>query len=88
MSRKHTRRKHYALVNPIDCAMQGAAISPSGLLDRLRLVELSAIESFAKGQATASDWRAVADFLNIAETMARGGVAPRCSKPAPPPTPP
>lgn len=76
MSRKVCRRRHYALVNPIQCAIEGAAIAQPELLDRLRLVELSAIESFAKGQATPADWRAVADFANIAETMAGAGVGP------------
>lgn len=76
MSRKVCRRKHYALVDPIRCAMEGAAISQSNMLDKLRLVELSAIESFAKGRATPHDWRTVADILNLAETMAKCGVGP------------
>lgn len=76
MSRKVCRRKHYALVDPITCALQGAGIAQPSLLDKLRLVELSAIESFAKGQATPADWRAVADFANIAETMSKEGVGP------------
>jgi hypothetical protein len=74
--KKACRRRHYALVDPIRTAMEGAGITQDGPLDKLRLLELSAIESFAKGQATPSDWRAVSDFLNIAEVMARGGVGP------------
>lgn len=76
MSRKVCRRKHYPLIDPVKMAIEGAAISQSDMLDKLRMVELSAIESFAKGLATPADWRAIADFLNIAETMARGGVGP------------
>ena len=71
MSRKVCRRRHYALVNPIQCAIEGAAIAQPELLDRLRLVELSAIESFAKGQATPADWRAVADFAAWARDPTR-----------------
>ena len=76
MSRKTCRRVHYALVNPIRCAIEGAGVAQDSLLDKLRILELSAIESFAKGRATTDDWRAVADFCNIAETMALGGVGP------------
>lgn len=76
MSRKHTRRQHYNLVNPITHAMMGAAVTDSANLDRLRLRELSAIESFRTGKATKHDWMAVADLLNIMETLAHDGVGP------------
>ena len=76
MSRKHCRRKHYELVNPITLAITGAAITPDNLLDKLRLVELSAIESFSRGMATKTDWKALADMLNVCQTMATGGVGP------------
>lgn len=76
MTRKTCKRRHYPLVNPIKIAIEGAAIASPDLLDRLRLLELSAIESFAKGQATPADWRAVADFANIAETMGLEGIGP------------
>lgn len=46
MTRKHCRRKVYPLVNPIARAMEGAAITPDNLLDKLRLQELSAIDAF------------------------------------------
>ncbi len=76
MSRKHCRRKHYALVNPITLAIEGAAITDVKLLDQLRIRELSAIESFFTGQATKDDWMTIADLLNISETLARDGVWP------------
>jgi hypothetical protein len=44
MSRKHCRRKIYALVNPIALAIEGAAITDTAILDRLRLLELSALD--------------------------------------------
>lgn len=58
MTRKHCRRKVYPLVNPIARAMEGAAITPDNLLDKLRLQELSAIDAFTRGKATrATGWR-------------------------------
>jgi hypothetical protein len=76
MSRKRTVRRVWKMVNPIEHAIAGASITPSERLDKLRLLELTAIESFARGRATADDWRTVADMLNVAETMARGNVGP------------
>lgn len=74
--RKRTRRKHYALVNPILHAIAGAAITDSADLDKVRMRELSSIESFRTGAATRDDWMAMADMLNITETLARDGVGP------------
>lgn len=76
MSRKTCKRRHYALVDCLTLAIEGAGITESAKLDKLRLLELSAIESFAKGQATPADWRAIADLLNVAETMGKGGCGP------------
>ena len=69
--RKATKRKrYYALMNPIELAISGACKTTEVDLDKLRLAELSAIESFAKGDATQSDFRTVADMLNLCEQMA------------------
>jgi len=72
--RKQCRRKIWNKVNPIEYAMTGAAITAEDKLDRLRLGELSAIESMVKGNATTGDWRVLVDMLNIAETMATNGI--------------
>jgi hypothetical protein len=72
--RKRTRRKIYALVNPIEMAIQGATITPNSQLDKLRALELSAIDAIARGQGTVSDLEAMRDMINLAETMARGGI--------------
>lgn len=74
--KKRCIRKHWALVDPIRHAIDGAAIAPGHVLDQLRMLELSAIEAFAKGRATVADWKSLADCLNVCETMARGGVGP------------
>lgn len=72
--RKRTRRKVYALVNPIDFAIQGAAISDEANLNKLRIRELAAIDAFAKGRATVADWHDITAILNLAETMAKSGI--------------
>lgn len=74
MSRKRCVRRVYALVNPITHAISGAAVTQKSLLDKLRLAELTALESFRTGAATREDWKALADMLNLCETMASEGV--------------
>jgi len=74
--KKQCRRRHYPLVNPVRMAIEGACITPDALLDRLRMVELSALDAFTRGRATVADWKDLADLLNVAETMARGGCGP------------
>jgi hypothetical protein len=74
--RKHCRRKIYSLVNPISLAIDGVRITPKSALDDLRLRELAAIESFAKGKATLQDWCDINAMLSGAETMALAGVGP------------
>ena len=76
MTRKHTRRRHWPLINPVEMAIAGACITSTDHLDKLRLIELSAIDAFTQNAATKDDWRAMADMLNIAETLARSGVGP------------
>jgi hypothetical protein len=55
-------------------------VSPEDALDKLRLRELSAIESFAKGCATPNDFRDLCDMLNLCETLALSGVGPEALK--------
>lgn len=72
--RKRCKRKIWEKVNPIEFAITGAAITAEEKLDILRLGELSAIESMVKGNGAVSDWRALVDMMNIAETMASNGI--------------
>lgn len=72
--RKQCRRKIWAKVNPIEYAITGAAVTAEDKLDKLRLSELSAIESMVKGNGTTGDWRVLVDMLNIAETMGSNGI--------------
>lgn len=76
MSRKFCRRRHYALVSPIDMAISGATITTEEDLDKIRMRELTAIDNFGTGKATPSDFRDVCDMLNLAQTMAEMGIGP------------
>lgn len=81
MSRKKCHRKVWPLVNPVSMAILGVQPADENILNEIRLRNLSAIEAFAKGVATPADWRTVADCLNVAETMAKGGIGPEVLEP-------
>jgi hypothetical protein len=74
--RKRCIRKVWAKVNPIALAISGATITTEADLDKLRLRELSAIESFSKGYATPHEFRDLCDMLNLAQTLGEQGVGP------------
>ena len=74
--RKRTKRKIWALIDPIAHGIIGAAITPRQTLDKLRLTEYAALESMTKGRGTVQDWRTLVDLLNLAELFARNGVGP------------
>jgi hypothetical protein len=76
VTRKACKRKHYALVNPVELAISGATITPESHLDQIRMRELSAIDNFATGKATPADFRDVADMMNLAQTMGESGIGP------------
>jgi hypothetical protein len=76
MSRKRCHRKHWLKVDPIALAIAGATITTEADLDRLRLRELAAIESFSKGVATPFDFRDICDMLNLAQTLGESGIGP------------
>lgn len=76
MSRKQCRRRVWGLVNPITHAITGAAITDTARLDQVREIEAVAIGAFRDGTPTIDHWKAMADMLNVAETMARDGIGP------------
>ena len=83
--RKRTKRKIWALIDPIAHGIIGAAITPRQTLDKLRLTEYAALESITKGTGTVGDWRTLVDVLNLSEQMARAGIGkdevlPVCQK--------
>ena len=83
--RKRTKRKMWNLIDPITHAIVGASITHREKLDKLRLMEYSALEAITKGQGTIHDWRTLVDVLNLSETIARHGIGkdevlPVCQK--------
>jgi len=74
--RKRTKRKMWNLIDPIQHAIVGASITHREKLDKLRMMEYSALEAIIKGRGTIHDWRTLVDVLNLSETMGRAGVGP------------
>jgi hypothetical protein len=76
MTRKKTKRKHWNLIDPCTHAIVGAAITQRDKLDKLRMLEYSALDAMTKGKGTIQDWRTLVDVLNLSEMMGKGGVGP------------
>jgi hypothetical protein len=74
--RKRTKRKIWNLIDPIQHGIIGAAITQRDKLDKLRMLEYSALESITKGNGTIHDWRVLVDVLNLSEMMGKNGVGP------------
>jgi hypothetical protein len=72
--KKRCIRKHWKLVNPIEYAINGATAVSDSELNKIRILELTAIDAFTKGQATKEDWRQIADMVNISEAMTEDGI--------------
>ena len=45
-------------------------------MDKLRLLEYSALDALIKGSGTVQDWRTLVDVLNLSEMMGKNGVGP------------
>jgi hypothetical protein len=83
--RKKTKRKIWALLDPIAHSIVGASFTPRQTLDKLRFTEYAALDAITKGLGTIHDWRTLVDVLNLSEQMARGGIGkdevlPICEK--------
>jgi hypothetical protein len=76
MTRKKTKRKHWNLIDNVTHAIVGAAITQRDKLDKLRMLEYSALDSMTKGSGTVQDWRTLVDVLNLSEMMGKNGVGP------------
>jgi hypothetical protein len=75
--RKRTKRKIWSTqIDTITHAVTGAAITERDKLDKLRLMEYSALDAMVKGSGTISDWRTLVDVLNLSEMMGNNGVGP------------
>lgn len=83
--RKQVKRKVWALINPLKHAIEGASITHRDKLDKLRVMEYSALDAITKGMGTIQDWHTLTEVLNLSETMARHGIGknevmPVCEK--------
>ena len=83
--RKQTKRKVWALIDPLTHAIVGASITQRDKLDKLRTLEYSALDAITKGKGTIHDWRVLVDVLNLSEMMAKNGIGkeevmPVCQK--------
>jgi hypothetical protein len=74
--RKRTKRKMWNLIDPIQHGIIGASVTQRDKLDKLRLLEYSALEAMTKGSGTIHDWRVLVDVLNLSEMMGKSGVGP------------
>ena len=74
--RKKTKRKIWSLIDPLTHAIVGASITQRDKLDKLRMLEYSALEAMTKGNGTVTDWRTLVDVLNLSEMMAKNGIGP------------
>lgn len=72
--KKQCRRKIWAKINPIEHAITGAMVASEEKLNKLRLHELSAIDSMVKGVGTVQDWMTLVHVLNVSETMGHNGI--------------
>jgi hypothetical protein len=72
--RKQTKRKIWALIDPIQHGIIGASITPRQTLDKLRFTEYAALDAITRGMGTVGDWRTLVDVLNLSEMMARNGI--------------
>lgn len=76
MSRKKCKRKVWALVNPIEFAVSGAAIAPRKDLDQLLLREIGALDAIVRGHGSLKEWQDLAALNNLTMTLAGQGVGP------------
>lgn len=75
--RKQTKRKFWSTeINTIFHAITGASITDRDKLDKLRLLEYSALDAMTKGLGTITDWRTLVDVLNLSEMMGKNGIGP------------
>jgi hypothetical protein len=70
---KH-RSRVYQKVNTLHFVIQGVRKTSKEKLDRLRLFELSTLQTLAVGNATLHDATLMRDSLNLSEVMANAGV--------------
>lgn len=74
MSRKRCVRRVWKKIDTLSFVLEGIKPTSGAKLDKLRTLELSALEAFRMGQASIYDWQHLTDMMNVAENMAMNGV--------------
>jgi hypothetical protein len=74
MRKRSKYRPRPVLRNPIQYVKEGLVVTPDEDLNKLRMMELAALEAFRMGQATLAEWHRIKAMMNVAETMARSGI--------------
>lgn len=75
--RKKCKRKHYAYVNPIQHAIEGACITSDEIIAELREAEKLMIESIVNSTSQSlRGYKGLCEMLGVAETMARNNIGP------------
>ncbi len=74
MRKRSKYRPRPVLRNPIEYVKEGLVVTPDEDLNKLRMMELAALEAFRMGQATLAEWHRIKAMMNVAETMARSGI--------------
>ena len=80
--KKKTKRKVYLLINPIEHAIRGAAISTDDDLRVHRDRENASLQAFRDGTATKVDWHNLNTVVRLAESLAAAGLGVEVMVPA------
>ena len=80
--RKRTRRKHWSLINPIQHAIEGAAVTDGVELDKMRAREKEAMAALRSGTARPFDIEEIESMCLISLEMAERGIGPEVIVPA------
>jgi hypothetical protein len=76
VSRKKCKRKHYALMDVVALAIEGACITPDAPLSELQRGEQAYLDALVEGVDDLNGYYGLCAMLGVAETMARNGVGP------------
>jgi len=74
--RKKCKRKHYALMDVVALAIEGACITPDEKLEVLQGGEKSYLDALIEGVDNLDAYNGLCALLGVAETMARFNVGP------------
>lgn len=75
--RKQTKRRKWGLLaNPVGFVIENVTVAADKDLNKLRLLELTSLESMTKGHGTKHEWKTLNEVNNICQTMSEMGIGP------------